>query len=185
MRRTPNIEAVVSTLYLRGISTHNLSEALEALLGENAAGPSSANIVRLKERWETEFSEWNKRDPSDKRFVYFWVDGIYFNVRLDNDRPCLLVIIGALGDGSKELVGIYDECRESKISWTVALNDLKSRGLAISPSLAIGHGALGFWAAIDEVFPETKMQRWWVHKTANVLDKMPKSVQKQAKVGHN
>jgi putative transposase len=181
MRRTPSIEAVVSALYLRGISTNNFPEALEAILGENAKGLSPTNIVRLKEGWEDEFKDWNNRDLSGKHFVYFWADGIYFNIRLDDDRPCLLVIIGALSDGSKELVAIYDGCRESKLSWSAALNDLKRRGLAISPSLAVGDGALGFWAALEEVFPKTKTQRCWVHKTANILDKMPKSVQKRAK----
>jgi putative transposase len=181
MRRTPSIEAVVAALYLRGISTNNFPEALEAILGENAKGLSPTNIVRLKEGWEGEFKDWNSRDLSGKHFVYFWADGIYFNIRLDDDRPCLLVIIGALSDGNKELVGIYDGCRESKISWSVALNDLKRRGLAIPPSLAIGDGALGFWAALEEVFPKTKTQRCWVHKTANILDKMPKSIQKFAK----
>ena len=128
MRRTPSIEAVGSALYLRGISTNNFPEALEAILGENAKGLSPTNIVRLKEKWEDEFKDWNNRGLSEKHFVYFWADGIYFNVRLDDDRPCLLVIIGALSDGSKELVGIYDGCRESTISWSAALNDLSRRG---------------------------------------------------------
>ena len=116
-----------------------------------------------------------------KHFVYMWADGIYFNVRLNDDRPCLLVIIGALSDGTKEVISIYDGCRESKISWMEVLSDLKKRGLSIAPSLAIGDGALGFWAALEEIFPETRAQRCWVHKTANVLDKMPKSVQSHAK----
>ena len=181
LRRTPSVESVVSALYLKGISTNNFPEALEAILGENAKGLSPTNIVRLKEGWEAEYKEWSKRDLSGKHYVYFWVDGIYFNVRLEEDRPCLLVIVGALSDGSKEVVSIYDGHRESKTSWSEVLNDLKRRGLSRAPSLAIGDGALGFWAAIEEVFPETKTQRCWVHKSANVLDKMPKSVQNHAK----
>lgn len=181
LRRTPSVESVVSALYLKGISTNDFPEALEALLGENAKGLSPTNIVRLKGSWENEYKEWNKRDLSGKHFVYFWADGIYFNIRLDEDRPCLLVIVGALSDGSKEVVCIYDGHRESKTSWAEVLNDLKRRGLSQAPSLAIGDGALGFWSALEEVFPETKTQRCWVHKTANVLDKMSKSVQKNAK----
>ena len=181
LRRAPSVESVVSALYLKGISTNNFPEALEAILGENAKGLSPTNIVRLKEGWEAEYKEWNKRDLSGKHYVYFWADGIYFNVRLEENRPCLLVIVGALSDGSKEVVSIYDGHRESKTSWSEVLNDLKRRGLSRAPSLAIGDGALGFWAAIEEVFPETKTQRCWVHKSANVLDKMPKSVQSHAK----
>ena len=181
MRRTPTIEAVVSALYLKGISTSSFSEALEAILGKNAKGLSPTNIVRLKEGWEAEYQEWSNRDLSGKHFVYMWVDGIYFNVRLDEDRPCLLVIIGALNDGSKEIVSIHDGFRESKSSWAEVLHDLKKRGLSLAPSLAIGDGALGFWAALEEIFPETRKQRCWVHKTANVLDKMPKSAQNYAK----
>jgi len=181
MRRTPSVEAVVSALYLKGISTSSFPEALEALLGENAKGLSSTNIVRLKAEWEVEYKEWGKRSLSGKHYVYVWADGIYFNVRLEEDRPCLLVIIGALSDGSKEIVGIYDGLRESKISWSEALSDLKRREMSLAPSLAIGDGALGFWAALEEVFPETRTQRCWVHKTANVLDKMSKSSQSHAK----
>lgn len=181
MRRTPSVEAVVSALYLKGISTNDFQEALEALLGENSKGLSPTNIVRLKESWETEYKGWSQRDLSGKHYVYIWADGIYFNVRLGEDRPCLLVIIGALRDGSKEIISIYDGHRESKISWAEVLHDLKRRGLSLAPSLAIGDGALGFWGALEEVFPETRGQRCWVHKTANVLDKMSKSVQGNAK----
>jgi len=181
MRKTPSIEAVITTLYLKGISTGNFQEALEAILGKNARGLSPTNITRLKQVWELDYKKWKARDLSGKRYVYVWVDGIYFNVRLDKDRPCLLVIIGALPDGKKELVGIYDGHRESKLSWKEALFDLRERGLSVSPSLAIGDGALGFWAALREIFPETHEQRCWVHKTANILDKMAKSVQANAK----
>jgi transposase-like protein len=181
MRKTPSIEAAVSALYLKGISTGSFQEALRAIVGDNAKGLSPTNIARLKQHWEIEYKEWKQRDLSDKHYVYIWADGIYFNVRLDKDRPCLLVIIGALPDGRKELVGISDGHRESKISWKEMLCGLKTQGLSISPSLAVGDGALGFWAALEEVFPETREQRCWVHKTANVLDKMSKSVQSHAK----
>jgi transposase-like protein len=168
-------------LYLKGISTNDFSEALEAILGENAKGLSPTNIVRLKEGWESEFKEWALRDLSDKHYVYIWADGIYFNVRLQDDRPCVLVIIGALPDGTKELVAVYDGHRESKESWKAVLSDLLRQGLKKVPLLAIGDGALGFWAALEEVFPSTRHQRCWVHKTANILDKMAKSVQPHAK----
>lgn len=180
-RKAPSVEAVISTLYLKGISTNSFPEALEGLLGENAKGLSPTNIVRLKSQWEEEYKAWRTRDLSKKRYIYFWADGIYFNVRLSNDRPCLLVIIGVLEDGTKEIVAIYDGHRESKISWIEVLSNLKMQGLTNPPSLAVGDGALGFWAALEEVFPETKHQRCWVHKTANVLDKLPKSIQKHAK----
>lgn len=181
LRRVPSVESVIPTLYLKGISTGDFQEALEAILGKNAKGLSPTNIVRLKKSWEEEYINWNKRDLSGKRYVYIWVDGIYFNVRLQPDRPCLLVIIGALPDGTKELVAIHDGYRESKLSWKEVLSDLKSRGLSCAPSLAIGDGALGFWSSLEEIFPSTKHQRCWVHKTANILDKMAKSVQGHAK----
>lgn len=180
-RRTPSVESVIPALYLKGISTNDFPEALEAILGENAQGLSPTNIVRLKKTWEAEYKEWNRRDLSGKRYVYIWADGIYFNIRLDKDRPCLLVIIGALEDGSKELVTIHDGHRESKLSWMEIIRGLKNRGLEYAPSLAIGDGALGFWAALEEEWPNTRQQRCWVHKTANILDKMPKSVQGHAK----
>ena len=181
MRRAPSIDALIPALYLKGVSTGDFSDALQAILGEGAAGLSATNIVRLKASWEDEHEEWSGRDLSDKRYVYLWADGIYFNVRLDNDRPCILVLIGALPNGTKELVAVWDGERESKLSWKEVLLDLKERGLDQAPSLAIGDGALGFWAALREVFPATEEQRCWVHKTANVLDKMPKSLQPGAK----
>jgi putative transposase len=180
-RRTPSVESVIPALYLKGISTNDFPEALEAILGKNAQGLSPTNIVRLKKAWEAEYKDWNSRDLSGKRYVYMWADGIYFNIRLDKDRPCLLVIIGALEDGSKELVAIHDGHRESKLSWMEVIRSLKDRGLEHTPSLAIGDGALGFWAALEEEWPNTRQQRCWVHKTANILDKMPKSVQGHAK----
>ena len=181
MRKTPSIEALIPALYLKGISTGDMKEALESILGENAKGLSATNIVRLKEQWEKEHGEWDKRDLSLKHYVYIWADGIYFNVRLSDDRPCLLVLIGATAEGKKEIIAIHDGVRESKISWKEVLQNLKKRGLILTPSLAIGDGSLGFWAALEEEFPACRHQRCWVHKTANVLDKMPKSVQRAAK----
>lgn len=181
MRRTSSIDAVIPALYLKGISTGDFSEALESILGENAKGLSPTNIVRLKKTWEDEFHEWSQRELTGKHYVYMWADGIYFNVRLEENRPCLLVIIGALDDGTKEVVAIHDGHRESKESWKEVLHDMKRRGVSIAPSLAIGDGALGFWAALEEMFPSTRHQRCWVHKTANVLDKMAKSAQGNAK----
>ena len=180
-RETESLERLISELYLRGISTNNFPEALSALLGKNAAGLSPANITRMKEVWEQEYEVWLKRDLTTSRYVYIWADGIYFNIRLGEDRPCILVLIGATEEGQKELIGIYDGVRESKLSWQEFLQNLKSRGLVITPSLAIGDGALGFWAALEEEFPQCRQQRCWVHKTANILDKMPKSVQPHAK----
>jgi len=181
MRRVPSIDALIPALYLKGVSTGDFSEALTAILGEKAAGLSPTNIVRLKQGWEQEYKEWSRRDFSNKRYVYFWADGIYFNVRLEPDRPCMLVIIGTAENGTKELVAVYDGHRESKESWLEVLRDLKRRGLKKGPELAVGDGALGFWGALEEVFPETRHQRCWVHKTANVLDKLPKRVQPHAK----
>ncbi len=181
VRRAPSIEAVIPTLYLKGVSTGDFSEALEAILGKGAPGLSASNITRLKKIWEQEYVDWQKRDLSGKRYVYLWADGIYFTVRLTGDRPCILVLIGALPDGTKEVVAIYDGQRESKLSWKEVLSDLKRRGLKQSPELAIGDGALGFWAALEEEYPNARQQRCWVHKTANILDKMAKSVQPSAK----
>lgn len=181
MRRIPSIEALIPLLYLKGVSTKDLPEILRDILGESTAGISASTIVRLTEVWGAEYEEWRKRDLRGKRYVYFWVDGVYFNVRLTDERPCLLVIVGALPDGTKELVAIHDGERESKMSWVEVLRDLKRRGLEEAPSLATGDGALGFWGALAEVYPKTRKQRCWVHKTANILDKMPKKVQPGAK----
>jgi transposase-like protein len=180
-RKTENIEKLLPELYLRGISTNNFSEALSAIFGENAPGLSAANIARMKEIWEKEYRDWNARRFDGIRYVYIWADGIYFNIRLDEARPCLLVIIGATEDGRKELIGIHDGIRESKESWKDFLQSLKARGLTIDPMLAIGDGALGFWSAVEEEFPRCRHQRCWVHKTANILDKLAKSVQANAK----
>ena len=181
LRRAPSLDALIPALYLHGVSTGDFTEALAALLGPGAAGLSPANIVRLKAGWEQEFQQWQDRDLSAKRYVYWWADGIYFNVRLTEDRPCILVIMGSLENGTKELVAVVGGQRESKLSWQGLLSDLKRRGLTESPKLAVGDGALGFWAALAEEFPAVPVQRCWVHKTANVLDKMPKSLQAQAK----
>ncbi len=181
LRRLPRVDALIPVLYLKGISTGDFSEALTAILGPNVAGLSATNIVRLKEGWEKEFETWSKRELSGKRYVYWWADGLYFNVRLDKDRPCILVLMGATEDGTKELLAVWDGERESKVSWQTVLRELKRRGLTEGPKLATGDGALGFWAALEEEFPETEEQRCWVHKTANMLDKMPKSIQPDAK----
>jgi putative transposase len=181
LRRAPSLEALIPTLYLKGISTNDFSEALAAILGEAAKGLSASTIVRLKESWEKEYEAWQSRDLTGKRYVYFWADGVYFNVRLSEERPCVLMIIGALPDGTKELVALVDGERESALSWKALLLDLKRRGLEEGPEVSVGDGALGFWAALEEVFPKSRRQRCWVHKTANVLDKMPWSLQPSAK----
>ncbi len=184
MRRVPSLDNLIPVLYLKGISTGDFTRALEAILGEKASGLSAANIVRLKRQWEQEYQQWSKRDLSGRRYVYFWADGIYFNVRLEepgNDRQCILVIMGALEDGSKEMVAVVDGYRESKESWRGMLRDLKRRGLKEVPKLAVGDGGLGFWAALEEEFPQARHQRCWVHKTLNVLDKMPKSLHAKVK----
>lgn len=181
LRRAPSLEGLIPTLYLKGVSTNDFPEALAAILGEGARGLSASSIVRLKESWENEYEVWQKRDLAGKRYVYFWADGIYFNVRLSEERPCVLVIVGALPDGTKELVALSDGERESALSWKELLLDLKRRGLESGPDVSVGDGALGFWGALEEVFPKSRRQRCWVHKTANVLDKMPKSLQSSAK----
>jgi len=181
LRRLPSVDALIPALYLKGVSTGDFSEALSAILGPKASGLSSTNIVRLKEVWEREYKSWSQRDLTGKRYAYLWADGLYFNVRLEPDRPCLLVLMGATEDGVKELLAISDGVRESKVSWLTILRELKRRGLSNAPKLAIGDGSLGFWNALEEEFPRAQHQRCWVHKTANVLDKLPKSVQPDAK----
>ena len=180
-RRSKNLEVLLPILYLKGISTGQFEEALVALLGKDAGGLSASTIARLKEAWSEEHARWSERDLSAKRYVYFWVDGIHVQARLEDDAQCLLVIIGATPDGKKELVGLIDGVRESGQSWRELLLDLKRRGLTIAPELAVADGALGFWQAIEEVWPQTRAQRCWVHKTANVLNKLPKSQQAKAK----
>jgi putative transposase len=180
-RRSKSLEVLIPILYLKGISTGDFEEALVALLGKDAGGLSASTIGRLKEAWSEEHARWSKRDLSAKRYVYFWVDGIHVQARLEDAAQCLLVIIGATPEGKKELVGLIDGVRESAQSWRELLLDLKRRGLAMGPELAVADGALGFWQAIEEVWPQTRGQRCWVHKTANVLNKLPKSQQSKAK----
>jgi len=184
LRRTKAIDELVPWLYLKGISTGDFPEALQALLGPGAKGLSATNICRLKRIWEDEWKDWSRRDLSTRQYVYVWADGIYFNIRLEdeaNRKQCILVLMGATADGKKELIGMTDGYRESEQSWAELLKDLQSRGLVISPKLAVADGALGFWAACRKQWPDTREQRCWVHKTANVLNKLPKSVQGKAK----
>ncbi|MFV0297716.1 MAG: IS256 family transposase [Hyphomicrobiaceae bacterium] len=180
LRRSKSLDALIPVLYLRGISTGDFQEALAALLGPDAPNLSSDAVRRLKDGWQEEWEKWRQRDLSARNYVYIWADGIYLDARLD-DKQCILVIIGATPEGRKELVGFQDGYRESAQSWRELLADLKARGLTMAPKLAIGDGALGFWAALQEVFSVTRQQRCWVHKTANVLNKLPKAVQKKAK----
>ena len=184
LRRTKAIDELVPWLYLKGISTGDFPEALAALLGPGAEGLSATNICRLKRGWEEEWKDWSRRDLAGKRYVYVWADGIHFNVRLEdeaNRKQCILVLIGATADGTKELIGIADGYRESEASWLELLRGLRARGLKVDPKVAVADGALGFWAAARKLWPTTREQRCWVHKTANVLNKLPKSVQPRAK----
>jgi putative transposase len=180
-RRSKSLEVLIPILYLKGISTGGFEEALAALLGKDAGGLSASTIARLRDVWADEHARWQKRDLSVKRYVYFWADGIHVQARLEDDAQCLLVIVGATPEGNKELVGLTDGARENAQSWKGLLLDLKRRGLVIGPELAIADGALGFWQAIEEVWPKTRGQRCWVHKTANVLNRLPKSQQSRAK----
>jgi putative transposase len=180
MRRSPRLEEALPVLYLRGLSTGDFSEALEALIGPEAAGFSATTITRLLKVWQEEYQAWRKRSLEGKDYVYIWADGVYFNVRLEQDRLACLMIIGVLPDGRKEVIAIEDGYRESTESWASLLRDLKRRGMP-APVLAVGDGALGFWAALREVYPETQEQRCWKHKIANVLDKLPTRLQPRAK----
>jgi transposase-like protein len=180
-RRSKSLDVLIPILYLKGVSTGDFEEALAALVGRGAPGLSASTIARLKDAWSDEHMRWSKRDLSAKRYVYFWADGIHVQARLEDDAQCLLVIIGATPEGKKELVGLIDGVRESAQSWKELLLDLKRRGLAMGPELAVADGALGFWKALPEVWPKTREQRCWVHKTANVLNRLPKSLQGKAK----
>jgi len=180
LKRTKNLEEFIPWLYLKGISTGDMQPALEALLGEGAAGLSANTVSRLKQSWEQDYGQWRKRDLSKRRFVYIWADGIYCNVRMD-DRLCLLVIVGSDDTGRKEVLAVVDGYRESEASWTEVIEQLEDQGLQIPPELAIGDGALGFWKAMTKKWPTTKHQRCWVHKTANVLNKVPKAMQPKIK----
>ena len=180
LKRARSVEELIPWFYLKGVSTGDYQEALAALLGDQAKGLSATTVTRLKKQWETEHAEWHKRGLSEQRYVYWWADGVYSNVRMD-DRLCLLVIIGVTEQGRKELVAVEDGRRESEASWKELLTGLRERGLTTAPKLAVGDGAMGFWAALSKVYPETDHQRCWVHKTANVLNKLPKSVQPKVK----
>ena len=181
LRRTKSLDELIPWLYLKGISTGDFPEALKALLGPDAPGLSANTVTRLKAAWEEEHRSWSKRSLKGKRYVYVWADGVHFNIRLEEGRQCILVLMGATADGKKELIAISDGYRESEQSWKELLLDCKARGLEIEPHLAIGDGALGFWKALRQVWETTKEQRCWVHKTANVLDKLPKGGQPKAK----
>jgi transposase-like protein len=181
LRKTKSIEELIPYLYLKGISTGDFQEALSAILGPDCPGLSATTIVRLKSVWEEEYKDWSSRSLEGKEYVYVWADGIHTNIRLEDDRQCILVLMGATKDGKKELIAMTDGHRESAQSWSELLLDVKRRGLVVDPKLAIGDGALGFWKAVAEIFPATKEQRCWVHKTANVLDKLPKAKQPKAK----
>lgn len=182
LRRARSVEELLPWLYLKGVSSGDFQEALTALLGEQAKGLSASTLGRLKQQWLTEHAEWRERDLSAHRYVYWWADGIHFNLRGDDDRACLLVVIGVLPDGTKEFVALDDGIRESEQSWYELLVRLRDhQGLAAGPQLAIGDGALGFWKALAKAYPRTRGQRCWVHKTANVLNKLPKRSQPKAK----
>ena len=186
LRRTKAIDELVPWLYLKGISTGDFPEALAVLLGPAAEGLSATNICRLTRTWQEDWAQWSRRSLADKQYVYVWADGVHFHIRLEDDanaKQCILVLMGATADGRKELIGMADGYRESEQSWTELLLDLKHRGLVIDPKLAVADGALGFWAACRKVWPTTREQRCWVHKTANVLSKMPQGLQPKGPVG--
>lgn len=179
LRRSQSLTELLPVLYLRGLSTSDFAPALRQILGQEAA-LSASTITRLISVWQQDYQQWRTRSLADRDYVYVWADGVYFGVRLEDERLAALVLIGARADGTKEVIALEDGYRESKQSWAELLRDLKQRGMK-APSLAVGDGALGFWAALGEVFPQTREQRCWVHKLANVLDKLPKSLQPRAK----
>lgn len=180
MRRSPKVAEVLPVLYLRGLSTGDFQEALPILLGDAATGLSPTNIARLTAVWEEEYHAFRRRSLAERDYVYVWVDGVHFNIRLEDERLCTLVMIGARPDGTKELIAVEDGYRESTESWAALLQDLQRRGMR-APVLAVGDGALGFWAAVRDVWPETRQQRDWCHKIANVLDRLPQGLQAKAK----
>jgi putative transposase len=181
LRRTKSLEELIPWLYLKGISTGDFAEALKAILGPDAPNLSATTITRLKAVWGQDHDAWSKRSLAGKHYVYVWADGVHFNIRLEEGRQCILVLMGATAEGEKELIAIADGYRESEQSWKELLLDVKARGLEAEPSLAIGDGALGFWKAMRQVWDTAKEQRCWVHKTANVLDKLPRGSQPKAK----
>lgn len=181
VRRSKSIEVAIPYLYLKGISSGDFSQVMPVLLGKDAVGFSADTVLRLRQQWKEELNHWNKRRLDSRNYVYIWADGIYFQARMEDDKQCMLVIIGVTPEGKKELLGFLDGYRESTQSWRELILDLKARGLGVSPKLAIGDGAMGFWGALEEIWPQTRNQRCWVHKTANILNKMPKSIQSKAK----
>jgi transposase-like protein len=181
LRRSKSIEDLLPWLYLKGVSTGDFSDALVSLLGPNAPGLSASTISRLKQGWQTDYEAWSRRDLSSKKYVYLWADGVYFQARLEDQKQCILVLMGSTLSGDKELIAIQDGFRESEQSWFELLQDVKRRGLVVPPKLAVGDGALGFWKALRKVYPATKTQRCWFHKMGNVLNKLPKSVHGKAK----
>lgn len=181
LRRTKSIEDLLPWLYLKGISTGDFSEALASLLGEQARGLSPSTINRLKSVWAREHDDWNRRSLAGKQYVYVWADGVYFGARMETSKQCILVLMGSTPSGEKELIAILDGYRESEQSWYELLQGLKEHGLTMAPKLGVGDGALGFWKALAKSYPETRVQRCWVHKTANVLNKLPKSQHGKAK----
>jgi len=184
LRKTKSREDLIPWLYLKGISTGEMSAALQALLGIDAPGLSATTVTRLTETWRADYQAWSKRSLAGQQYVYVWADGVHFNIRLeepDSARQCILVLMGATAEGTKELIAVTDGYRESEQSWKELLLEVKSRGLVIDPKLAIGDGALGFWKALPQVYPTTRRQRCWVHKTANVLNELPKGRQAKAK----
>ncbi len=181
LRKAKSIEQLIPWLYLRGVSTGDFTDALAALVGPDCPGLSATTVTRLVSQWQDEHRQWSQRDLTGRQYVYIWADGVHFNVRLEENRTCILVLMGATADGRKELIAVQDGYRESEQSWSSLLLDLKHRGLSIDPKLAIADGALGFWVAARKIWPDTRPQRCWVHKTANVLDKMPKRLHSQAK----
>ncbi|MGH7117560.1 MAG: IS256 family transposase [Gemmataceae bacterium] len=180
-RRSKSLDTLIPILYLKGVSTGDFAQTLAALLGKDAAGLSATTVARLKDVWIDEHKRWTERDLSAKSYVYVWADGVYLQARLEDEAQCILVIIGATPEGKKELLGFADGARESAHDWRALLLDLKRRGLSIAPKVAVADGALGFWKAIGEVWPNSREQRCWVHKTANILNKLPKSQQPKAK----
>ncbi len=180
-RRTRSLDALLPVLYLRGVSTGDFQEALSALLGRDAPNLSPAVVTRLTATWADEYARWQGRDLSARRYVYVWADGVYLQARMEEQAECMLVLIGATPEGRKELVGFQVGVRESAQSWRELLVEVKRRGLSLAPEIAVGDGALGFWKALDEVFPGTRHQRCWVHKSANILNKVPKAVQRTMK----
>jgi len=181
MRRSKSLDALIPWLYLKGVSSGDFQTALSAMLGADAPNLSGDTVLRLRKVWAAELSAFEKRDLSARNYVYIWADGVYFQAPMEQESQCMLVIVGATPEGKKELVGFTDGYRESTQSWSELLLNLKARGLKTPPKLAVGDGALGFWAALRKVFPQTKEQRCWVHKTVNVLNKMPKALQAKAK----